>query len=122
MNIMWRVFSTSPFEQAVVFIADTVPAVSSVSVSPSSATINQGQELKLSATVATVGFANKAVTWSVVDSTTSEPVEGVTITEDGVLKVASNVANNLEFTVTATSVFDKTKSDTATIATPVVAS
>ena len=122
MNIMWRVFSTSPFEQAVVFIADTVPAVSSVTVSPSSATVYQGQDLQLSASVATVGFANKAVTWSVVDSTTHEPVTGVTIDENGLLKVASTVANNLEFTVTAKSVFDSTKSDTATISTPVVAS
>ena len=118
----WGIKSTSPFEQCCVFIADTVPAVSSVTVSPSSATVYQGQDLQLSATVATVGFANKAVSWSVVDSTTLEPVDGVTIDQNGVLKVASTVANNLEFTVTATSVFDKTKSDTATIATPVVAS
>lgn len=118
----WRVFSTSPFEQAVVFVDDTTPAVSSVTVSPSSATVYQGQDLQLSATVATVGFANKAVTWSVVDSTTLEPVAGVTINENGLLKVASTVANNIELTVTATSVFDKTKSDTATISTPVVAS
>ena len=122
MNIMWRVFSTSPFEQAVVFIADTVPAVSSVTVTPSSGTVLQGSSLQMSAVVATVGFANKAVTWSVVDSTTHEAVEGVTIDENGLLKVASTVANNLEFTVTAKSVFDSTKSDTATISTPVVAS
>ena len=122
MNVMWRVFSTSPFEQAVVFIADTVPAVSTVSVSPASGTILQGSSLQMSASVATVGFANKAVTWSVVDSTTGDPVEGVTINENGLLKVASDVDNNLEFTVTATSVFDSTKSDTATISTPVVAS
>lgn len=118
----WRVFSTSPFEQAVVFIADTVPAVSSVTVTPSSGTVLQGSSLQMSAVVATVGFANKAVTWSVVDSTTHEAVEGVTIDENGLLKVASTVANNLEFTVTAKSVFDSTKSDTATISTPVVAS
>lgn len=118
----WRVFSTSPFEQAVVFVDDTTPAVSSVTVSPSSGTVLQGQSLQLSASVATVGFANKAVTWSVVDSTSEEPVDGVTINEEGLLKIASTVANDLTFTVTATSVYDSTKSDTATISTPVTPS
>lgn len=116
-----EVISTSPFANCCVFTSAT-PAVSSVTVSPSSATVYPGQSLKLSAVVATTGFANKAVTWSVVDSTTLEPVDGVTINESGELKVASTVDNNLEFTVTATSVFDSTKSDTATITTPVVAS
>ena len=122
MNRMWRVFSTSPFEQAVVFIDDTTPSVTSVTVSPSSGTILQGQSLQLSASVVTVGFANKAVTWSVVDSTTSEAVDGVTIDESGLLKVASTVANDLTFTVTATSVYDSTVSGTATISTPVTPS
>ena len=116
-----EVISTSPFANCCVFTSDT-PAVSSVTVSPSSAVVYQGQELKLSASVVTTGFANKAVTWSVVDSTTLEPVDGVTINESGVLKVASTVANNVELTVTAKSVFDTTKSATATISTPIVAS
>ena len=118
----WRVFSTSPFEQAVVFIDDTDPSVTSVTVSPASGTILQGQSLQLSASVVTVGFANKAVSWSVVDSTTGDPVDGVTINEDGLLKVASGVANDLEFTVTATSVYDSSEYGTATIATPVTPS
>jgi uncharacterized protein YjdB len=105
----WRVFSTSPFEQAVVFVDDTTPAVTSVSVSPATASVTAGQSLQLSATVATVGFANKAVTWSVSD------VEGVEITEEGLLKVASTVASATEITVTATSVYDDTQSATATI-------
>lgn len=113
----WMVMSTSPFEQATVFTL-TQPAVSAISVSPSSGTIIQGQSLQMSASVTATGFANKAVTWSVVDSTTAEPVTGVTIDEFGVLKVASTVANNLEFTVTATSVFDSSVKGTATIATP----
>ena len=105
----WRVFSTSPFEQAVVFVDDTTPAVTSVSVSPATASVTAGQSLKLSATVATVGFANKSVTWSVSE------VEGVEITEEGLLKVAGTVASATEITVTATSVYDDTKSATATI-------
>lgn len=116
-----EVISTSPFANCCVFTSAT-PSVTSVTVSPSSATVYQGQSLQMSASVVTVGFANKAVTWSVVDSTTLEPVDGVTITESGLLKVASTVANNVELTVTAKSVYDPSVSDTATIATPTSAS
>ena len=67
-------------------------------------------------------FANKAVTWSVVGASDSQPVDGVTINENGLLKIGANVAGNIELTVTAKSVFDPTKYDTATISTPIVAS
>lgn len=82
----WRVFSTSPFENAIVFTSDT-PAVSSVSVSPESATIYKGQQLQLSASVATIGFANKAVLWSI---DTSSESKGASINQEGVLKVPAN--------------------------------
>lgn len=114
----WGVKSTSPFEQALVFVANETPSVTSVTVSPSTGTVIQGQSLQMSATVVTSYFANKAVTWSVVDSTSGESVTGVTIDENGLLKVASTVANNLEFTVTATSIYDSSVKGTATIATP----
>ena len=113
----WGVKSTSPFEQAMVFVNGT-PSITSVTVSPASGTVIQGQSLQMSASVVNSYFANKAVTWTVVDSTTELPVTGVTIDNNGLLKVASTVANNLEFTVTATSVFDPSVSDTATISTP----
>lgn len=115
----WGVKSTSPFEQALVFVANETPSVTSVTVSPSTGTVLQGQSLQMSAEVVTSYFANKAVTWSVVDSTTELPVEGVTIDANGLLKVGADVANDLEFTVTATSVYDSSISGTATIATPV---
>ena len=106
----WRVFSTSPFENAVVFTSDA-QNVTSVTVSPSTANVNVGQSLKLSASVATTGFANKAVTWS-VDS--SAKADGVTINESGVLYVPSD-ASVESITVTATSVYKSTVSGTATI-------
>ena len=114
----WRVFSTSPFEQAVVFVDDTTPAVNGVTISPSEGTVLPGSTLQFTADVDTTGFANKAVKWNVVDSTTEQPVEGVTINESGLLKVASSVSNGLEFLVTATSVFDEGTAATATISTP----
>lgn len=107
----WKIFSTSPFEQAVVFTKDVTPAVSAVTVSPSAATVYPGQELKLSATVTAAGFANKAVTWS-VDSTSA--LDNVTINNEGVLKVPSDVSV-ASITVTAKSVFNTNVTGTATI-------
>lgn len=106
----WGSVSSSPFENACVF-TKTAQAVSSVTVSPSSATVSQGQDLKLSATVVTTGFANKAVTWS-VDS--SAVADGVTIDEDGTLHVPSD-AESVSITVTATSIYNSTVTGTATI-------
>lgn len=69
----WKVVSSSPFKQAVVFTKDVAPAVSSISVTPSTATVSAGQSLQLSATVDTAGFANKAVSYTIeADSETTE--------------------------------------------------
>lgn len=111
----WKVFSTSPFMNAVVFTKDVTPAVSSVSVSPSTAEVLPGQSLKLSATVATTGFANKAVTWTV--TTTTEGAKA-TIKEDGTLTIDSETPGQASFTVKATSVYDSTKYGSATVTTP----
>lgn len=82
----WRVFSTSPFENAVVFTSDT-PAISSIMVSPESATIYKGQKLQLSAVVTATGFANKAVMWKIDSSSKSK---GAKINQAGVLDVPAN--------------------------------
>lgn len=102
----WLVISTSPFANACVFV-DGTPSVTSVTVSPATATVSKGQSIKLSATVVTENFANKSVQWSI-------NVEDATITQDGILKVPSN-ATSTEILVTATSIYDNTKTGTATI-------
>lgn len=107
----WGIKSTSPFKQAVVFTTDTV-GVTSVAISPSTASVFAGQDIELKATVTTTGFANKAVIWS-VDSTST--AAGVKINQYGKLTIPSTVAANTEITVTATSVYDSTKYNTATI-------
>ena len=107
----WGIKSTSPFKQAVVFTTDAI-SVTSVKVSPAKATITAGQDLELKATVVTTGFANKAVLWSVDDAAKAL---GVEITQAGKLKVPATVKSNTEITVTAKSVYDNTKSNTATI-------
>lgn len=107
----WGIKSTSPFKQAVVFTTDAI-SVTSVSVSPATATVSAGQDLELTATVVTTGFANKAVVWSVDDTSAGL---GVEITQAGKLKVPASVESGTEITVTATSVYDSTKSNTAVI-------
>lgn len=82
----WRVFSTSPFENACVFEQDAI-AVSSVSVSPSTATVSKGQSLQFSASVSTTGFANKGVLWSI--NSVAETA-GAEINQSGKLLVPSS--------------------------------
>lgn len=111
---IWKCFSTSPYEQACVFSQDA-GAVSSVTVSPATATMMKGQDLQLSAAVVTTGFVNKAVTWK-VDSTAEgkgAKIDPVT----GLLSIPSTATftNNNTITVTATSVYDSTVTGTATI-------
>lgn len=106
----WGVVSSSPFENAIVF-TQTAQGVTSVTVSPATATVSKGQELQLSAVVVTTGFANKAVYWS-VDSTAY--ADGVRISDAGKLIVPST-ATVTSVTVTATSIYDNTVSGTATI-------
>ena len=106
----WGSVSSSPFENAICFTV-TAQAVSSVTVSPSTATVSKGQSLQLSATVVTTGFANKAVYWS-VDADSYE--DGIRISDMGELIIPSD-ATVESVTVTATSIYDNTKTGTATI-------
>lgn len=85
----WKVVSTSPFKNAVVFTKDVAPAVSSISVTPSTATVSAGQSLQLSATVVTTGFANKAVSYSIeADSETTE-ANKATVDVNGKVEIPS---------------------------------
>ena len=106
----WRIFATSPFANAIVFTKDS-SSVTGVTVSPSTANVTAGQELKFTASVSTTGITNKAVVWSVDDTSKAD---NVTINESGVLKVPSDVSVE-SITVTATSVYDSTQSGTATV-------
>lgn len=106
----WGSVSTSPFENSVCFTI-TAQGITSVSVSPSTATVTKGQSLQLSATVVTTGFANKAVYWT-VDA--DAYADGVRIADDGELFIPAD-ATVESVTVTATSIYDNTKTGTATI-------
>jgi uncharacterized protein YjdB len=102
--------SSSPFENAICFTTEA-QGVTSVTVSPSTASVTKGQNLELSAVVVTTGFANKAVYWS-VDS--DAYADGVRISDGGKLIVPAD-ATVESITVTATSIYDNTVSGTATI-------
>ena len=105
----WKVISTSPFKQAIVFTL-AKPAVTSVTVNPSSAAVNVGQSISLKATVATTGFANKAVQWSIsADPTSGEAKVEVNPTTGVVTVPASYVPAIGVVKVRATSIFDGTK-------------
>lgn len=106
----WRIFSTSPFEQCLAFTKDT-SSVTTVTVSPATATVSKGQNLQMSAVVDVTGITNKAVVWSV---DTDRAGKGVTINQEGLLKVAST-STATSITVTATSVYNNEKTGKATI-------
>lgn len=105
----WKTFAASPFANSAVFVPGA-PSITSVTLSPSTATVSKGQSVLFSADVVTQNFASKAV-----DFTLSPEVEGVYIDPLGNLYIGPDVASGTEITITATSVYDNTKSDTATV-------
>lgn len=109
---VWKIFSVSPFNNAMMY-TDQTSSVTSVTLSPKTATLSKGATLQMTATVVTEGFADKSVIWTVsgTSATTS------TISSTGLLYIAGDETNT-ELTVTATSALDSTKEDTATITIP----
>ena len=101
---VWGVYSTSPFENATVFV-DTEGEVDTVTVTPSTATLATGAKLGLTAVVTGDGVFNKAVTWESSDETKA------TVNASGVVTAVGTG----EVTITATSIYDNTKTGTATI-------
>lgn len=67
---VWKTFSVSPFANCTVFVPGA-PGVTSVTVSPSTASSVAGQTVQYKADVVTTNFASKAVEWS---ATTKPPV------------------------------------------------
>lgn len=82
----WRIFSTSPFCNCIVF-TKTASSVTAVSVDPSTATVTKGQKAKFTASVTTTGITNKSVQWTVdADSSAND----VTINANGELSIPSS--------------------------------
>ena len=104
---VWKTFSISPFANNAMFIP-AVPSVTSITVTPSTATVAKGGTLQLTATVVTENFAPQSVEWSI--SGTSD----VTIDQKGILTVPTD-STATSVVVLATSTYDNTVTGTATI-------
>lgn len=110
----WKVISYSPFRNAVVYTTQT-PTITSVTVTPDTASVGKGAQLQLSAEVKATGFANKKVSWDVTGANSDK----TTITPNGLLVVGSDeTADSL--TVKAISLANSSKSGSATITVPSV--
>lgn len=103
---VWKTFSVSPFANSVLFVPGT-PSVTSVTVSPTTATVQKGGSVSLSAVVATEYFAPQTVVW------TSSAAD-VKVSAAGVVTVDTD-AKSTSATITATSAFDGTKKATCTV-------
>lgn len=106
---VWKTFSSSPFSNAILFTTGAV-GVTSVAVSPKAAQATPGQNVQLTASVVTTGYAPQDVKWSVTGNASA----GTTVDCNGLVHIAADESAET-ITVTATSCYDNTKSDTATI-------
>ena len=105
---VWKTFSVSPFANNALFVPGT-PGVTSVTVSPKTASISgaSGGTIQLNATVVTTNFAPQTVVWSSNSDT-------VTVDARGLVTVPAGTSST-SVTITATSTYDTSKKDTATI-------
>lgn len=103
---VWKTFSVSPFANSVLFVPGT-PSVTSVTVSPTTASVPKGGSVSLSAVVATEYFAPQTVVWT-------SSANDVKVSVAGVVTVDAD-AKSTSATITATSAFDGTKKATCTV-------
>lgn len=103
---VWKTFSVSPFANSVLFVPGT-PSVTSVTVSPTTASVPKGGSVSLSAVVVTEYFAPQTVVWT-------SSAEDVKVSAAGVVTVDAD-ATSTTATITATSAFDNTKKATCTV-------
>lgn len=103
---VWKTFSVSPFANSVLFVPGT-PSVTSVTVSPTTASVPKGGSVSLSAVVVTEYFAPQTVVWT-------SSAEDVKVSAAGVVTVDAD-AKSTTATITATSAFDSTQKATCTV-------
>lgn len=116
----WGAVSTSPFENSVAFVTEAI-GVTSVSVNPSEVSASAGLDVQLQAVVKTTGFANKAVTWTITQDPEQDANKKATVDNMGKVHIpAGHTAStsgdeSTLIKVTATSVYDNTKTGVASI-------
>jgi hypothetical protein len=108
---VWKTFSISPFSNAVLFTTGT-PAITSVTVTPATATIdgNAGGYCQFLTEVVADAYADDDV---VVKLELATPDAGIVLVNNVLIVPADSAANTA--TITATSVTDATKKDTCVV-------
>ena len=101
----WKTFSISPFANAALFVTGT-PSVTSVTVTPSTASAGVGSTIALGVDVVTENFAPKTVKWT-------SSSDKVSVSASGVVKILSGATGTV--TITATSTADATKKSVCSI-------
>lgn len=110
---VFQTYSLSPFVNAVAIVANApTPSITSVTVTPATATVNKGENTQFTAEVVSVGGANKGVLWTVEGG-----AAGTSIDASGKLVVATG-ETAASLTVKATSVFDGSKVGTSAVTVP----
>lgn len=102
---VWKTFSVSPFANNALFIPGT-PSVTSVTITPATATVTKGQSIQLNATVETTNFAPQSVTWS-------SDNDNATVDASGKVTLASTASDTIN--ITAKSTYDQSKTGTCVI-------
>lgn len=104
---VWKTFSVSPFANAALFVQNA-PGITSVTLTPATATVGVGGTLALTVSVVSTNFASKEVIFTV-------DVATATVSASGVVNVLTTAKTGDKITVTATSKFDSTKKATCVI-------
>lgn len=111
-----RTYCFSPFFKAVAFTVGE-QSISSISIDPATKTMAGGEIATFKAIVGAVNLADPSVVWTLtgenddeVDTFVLDRIDGVTVS----VRALSTVEDG-DYTLTATSVFDNTKTATATI-------
>lgn len=125
---VWKTFSVSPFANCTVFVPGA-PGVTSVTVSPSTASSVAGQTVQYKADVVTTNFASKAVDWSAtvtpprgtVSSASASATtltvtygSGKTLAKDALAGYKFSISGT-EYTITANAAKASTSSGTSTV-------
>ena len=105
----WKTFSVSPFSNCIVFVPGT-PSVTSVTVTPATATVAAGQMLKCTVDVVTANYAPQTVAWTLTGAEEEETIVDLS----GTVYISANETATT-VTVHATSTYDATKTDTCVI-------
>jgi uncharacterized protein YjdB len=113
------VFATSvydPTKFGSVHVSVIIPAITSITVSPSNQTVEQGSSLQFNALVRGNNNPSTAVTWRVSSNAagTGAVTQGTRITANGLLIVSENESAR-ELYIFATSVFDPSKSGSVSV-------